>query len=167
MMVKRTATAASSEVVPVQGKLASRTQNISSHKMPRCRRYMGTDALWKDKTTVSHQGVDCSAGERGHMEKWVCSILCTCAQVADSAMKTLAPTSAIAMTADAPPHGAGIAIVCSFPRGGTEPTQAQKERFTLTPLWRPGGTRPEDAFFPLLHNWSEDLEWRGSSQITS
>lgn len=134
MMAKRTAMAMAAKVMPVQGKAASRMQYISSHKMPGCRGCMGTDALWKDKTTVSHQGVDCSARERVHMEKCVCSILCTLACVADSEMKAFTPPSAIVMKADAPPHGAGIFILCSFPGGSTEPTQAQKECFMLTPL---------------------------------
>lgn len=64
---------------------------------------MDTDVLWKDKAIVSHRGVGCSAGERVHMERWVCSGLCTLAVVADSEMKVFAPPSATVMTADAPP----------------------------------------------------------------
>ena len=90
-------------VMPVQGKLASRMQNISSHKMPGCRGCTGMDALWKDKTTISHQGVGCSVGERGHLERWARSGLWTLALVADSEIKVFAPPSATVITADAPP----------------------------------------------------------------
>ena len=90
-------------VVPVQGKLASRTQNISSCKMLGCRLCTGTDALWKDKTAVAHQGVGCPAGERGQMESWACGGLCNLALVADSERKAFAPPSATVIAADAPP----------------------------------------------------------------
>lgn len=137
-------------VVTVQGKFASRMQNISSHKMPECKVCTSMDNLWKEKTTISHRGMPCSAGEWGHMDRLVHDDLCALVLVADRDMKAIAPPSisyhcrCTSMTQELQ---AGISILeteplCCFPGGGTVPIQAQKECFMLIPLGRPGGICP-------------------------
>lgn len=90
-------------VVTVQGKFALRMQSISSHRMLECKICMSMDNLWKEKTTISHWGVSCSAGDWGHLDNLVRGDLCALFFVADTWKQLLLPQSAV--TADAHPQG--------------------------------------------------------------
>lgn len=120
-------------------KIVSRMQNISSHKMRECKVCMSMDNLWKEKTTISHWGVSCSAGDWGHMDSSVHDDLCTLVLAAHREMKAIAPLSPsyhCRCTSMSQELQAAISILetepsCCFPGGGTVPIQAQKECFML------------------------------------
>lgn len=105
--------------------------------------------LFGKEKLPSHWRVGCSAGERGHMERWVCGTLCTFGFAEDSEMKVFlylcrSDHCCCAMSWELQ---AGISILETeplycFPGGGTDPIQLQKECFMLTPLGRPGGIWP-------------------------